>query len=122
MTEKTIEKQELCIKDRSVLTLDGVLNVEGFGDDYLNIATKCGRVIVEGSNLKIESLTKEDGVYGKPGEVISLADGKITVACAVGKLTIDGVLPEGKKNMASSDFVRGRGIAVGDVFTDKKEI
>ena len=69
MTEKTIEKQELCIKDRSMLTLDGVLNVEGFSDDYLNIETRCGKVIVEGSNLKIESLTKEDGVITVSGSI-----------------------------------------------------
>jgi methionyl-tRNA formyltransferase len=79
---------------------------------------------LKGKMIKFTSLTlaKEEGVWGSPGEVISLDDGKITVACATGALVIDGVLPEGKKNMASSDFVRGRGIAVGDMFTDKKEM
>ena len=30
------------------------------------------------------------------------------------------VLPEGKKSMSASDFIRGRGVAVGDFFTVTK--
>ena len=37
-----------------------------------------------------------------------------------GTVTIDGVLPEGKKSMSASDFIRGRGVAVGDLFTVTK--
>ena len=33
---------------------------------------------------------------------------------------LSGVLPEGKKSMSASDFIRGRGVAVGDVFTTTK--
>ena len=70
MTEKAIEcKQELYIKNRSILTLDGVINVEGFNEDYMNIDTKCGKVMLEGENLKIESLTKEDGVITVSGNI-----------------------------------------------------
>lgn len=77
---------------------------------------------LNGKMVKFTSLClcKEQGKQGKAGEVISLDGGKITVACGEGTVTIDGVLPEGKKSMSASDFIRGRGVAVGDFFTVTK--
>lgn len=66
-------------------------------------------------------LCDEEKVLGKPGEVISLADGKIKIACAKGSIAVTRVLPEGKKAMSSADFIRGRGVSVGDMFTNRKE-
>jgi methionyl-tRNA formyltransferase len=79
---------------------------------------------LDGKMLKITaiSMDKEEGVYGVPGEVISLSDGKITVACGSGTVVIEGVLPEGKKSMTSSDFIRGRGILVGAVLSNQREM
>ncbi len=79
---------------------------------------------LDGKMLKITSLflVKEDGIYGKAGEVVSLDGGRITVACGKGTVAIEGVLPEGKKCMTSSDFIRGRGITAGAVLTNKKEM
>jgi len=70
----------------------------------------------DGKLLKITSaeVFKENGNYGKAGEVIGL-DGGILVACKNGALNITGVLPEGKPRMKASDFVRGRKINVGDI-------
>ena len=50
-----------------------------------------------------------------PGTVVSLADAKITVACADGAIALLTVLPEGKKRMSAADFINGRKINVGDV-------
>ena len=77
---------------------------------------------LNGKMVKFTSLRlcKEQTKQGKAGEVISLDGGMITVACGEGTVTIDGVLPEGKKSMSASDFIRGRGVAVGDVFTTTK--
>ncbi|MBE6631573.1 MAG: methionyl-tRNA formyltransferase [Ruminococcaceae bacterium] len=51
-----------------------------------------------------------------PGTVLSLDGGKIYIACGDGAIAVTGVLPEGKGRMASTAFINGRKIAVGDVF------
>lgn len=48
------------------------------------------------------------------GEVISL-DGKIEIACSIGSVYIDRVIPEGKARMSAADFIRGRNISLGDI-------
>ena len=58
----TVKKiYETVVKNRECLTLSGVINVEGFAEDYLTLKTELGDVVVEGHGLKIESLTKENG-------------------------------------------------------------
>ena len=52
-----------------------------------------------------------------PGTVVSLADSKITVACATGTVSLLTVLPEGKKRMSAADFINGRKINLGDVLS-----
>ena len=71
----------------------------------------------DGKMLKIvETRVSEKSNEGKvPGEVISLAGGKITVACGEGALELLSVLPEGKKKMGAADFINGRRVSVGDV-------
>ena len=61
-------KQELRINDRRTLALNGVISIAEFGDECLTLETVGGEVSVEGEDLKIDSLTKEDGsilVLGK---------------------------------------------------------
>lgn len=48
------------------------------------------------------------------GCVVSL-EGGIVVRCGDGCLRLTGVLPEGKGRMSAADFVRGRGVSVGDM-------
>lgn len=55
-----------------------------------------------------------------PGTVVSLEKGNIYVATGNGVIGIDGVLPEGKGRMKALDFVNGRKITEGDVFTREK--
>ncbi len=50
------------------------------------------------------------------GEVLSV-EGGATVACAIGSIKLLRVLPEGKARMNASDFIRGRGIALGDILS-----
>ena len=52
----------LNVKDKREITLNGVINVEGFDESYVTLRTEEGKFIIEGSGLKIESLSKEDGV------------------------------------------------------------
>ncbi len=52
---------QLTINNRERLTVNGVINVEGFSEEYLVLNTTLGELAVEGESLKIESLTKENG-------------------------------------------------------------
>lgn len=72
--------------------------------------------MVKFTRSEISSL-KENG---KAGEVISLDDGKIHVCTGNGCVAICGVLPEGKGRMSSFDFINGRKVKIGDVFTSVK--
>ena len=71
----------------------------------------------DGKMLKVIASERVDvSVTGKrAGEVLSLANGKITVACADGAVALLTVLPEGKKKMSAADFINGRKISVGDI-------
>ena len=68
----------------------------------------------DGRLLKIVASEPAEG-SGRPGEVISLSGGRITVACGEGAIALLSVLPEGKKKMSSADFINGRRISVGDI-------
>ena len=71
----------------------------------------------DGKLLKVTAakIAEEATAHENVGEVLSLDDG-ITVACGRGSITLLGVLPEGKSRMPAADFIRGRKVAVGDIF------
>ena len=73
----------------------------------------------DGKMLKVPTteVAKREGTPAPAGTVLSLAGGKIEVACGTGSVSILAVLPEGKKRMAAADFINGRKIAVGDVLS-----
>ena len=70
-----------------------------------------------GSILKIvkSRVSCKTSGSAQPGEVISLDDGAISVACGEGVIDILGVLPEGKGRMSARDYINGRRIKVGDI-------
>ena len=57
-----------------------------------------------------------DGAAGEPGTVLDARDDGILVACGEGAVLIREVQPPGKRRMNAADWVRGRGVAVGDRF------
>ena len=71
----------------------------------------------DGRLLKVISAKKSDKEKGKAaaGTVISTAGGVMTVACGEGCINITSVVPEGQKKMSAADFIRGRGVAEGDI-------
>ena len=73
----------------------------------------------DGKMLKVcaTEVAQREGTLAPCGTVLSLAGGKIEVACGCGSINILSVLPEGKKRMAAADFINGRKIAVGDVLS-----
>lgn len=75
---------------------------------------------INGKSVKITlaSLTGES-TDKEAGTVIAVSpkgNGKLLVATGDGVLSIDRLIPEGKKEMSAGDFVRGRGAAEGDKF------
>ncbi len=73
----------------------------------------------DGKMLKIAAAEVREG-KGAPGEVIGLDDrknGGILVACGEGALLLREILPEGKGRMQAADYVRGRGIQIGEVLS-----
>ncbi|MBQ8140078.1 MAG: methionyl-tRNA formyltransferase [Clostridia bacterium] len=71
----------------------------------------------DGKLLKIIESRRSDTSYpdAKCGEVVSVEDGSITVACEIGSVKLLRVLPEGKGRMSAADFIRGRKISKGDI-------
>lgn len=53
---------------------------------------------------------------GPPGEVLAADAEGVLVACGIGAVLVREVQPPGKRRMAAGEWVRGRGVAVGDRF------
>jgi methionyl-tRNA formyltransferase len=53
---------------------------------------------------------------GFAGEVIEAGDGGVLIACGLGAVRVGEVQPPGKRRMPAGDWVRGRGVSVGDRF------
>lgn len=67
--EEKIAKGIIEIKNRESARISGIVSVSGFGEDYVTLETTQGRLIVEGDGLRIESLSKEDGVVEISGRI-----------------------------------------------------
>lgn len=74
----------------------------------------------DGKKMKIVAADVTDEAQGAPGRVLRVSDeknGGILVACGEGALWLREILPEGKGRMRAADYVRGRGITEGEVFS-----
>lgn len=67
--ETNERKQTLMLEDRKRLIIDGILNVESFNEDYLELSSNLGRIEIEGSSLKIEELRQDTGKILITGEI-----------------------------------------------------
>lgn len=66
--------------------------------------------------VKLFRPTVIEDTGGVPGEVL-VADGDgVVIACGLGAVRVREVQPPGKRRMPAGDWVRGRGVAVGDRF------
>jgi len=70
---------------------------------------------LEGQEVKLFRAQPAAGT-GSPGEVLA-ADGRLLIAAGGGAVAVQEVQPAGKPRMAAADWVRGRGVAVGQRFT-----
>ena len=69
MENKSILHTFINIKERKTIILDGILNVERFDQNEVLLESRGGKIEIEGENLKIESLTKEDGIITICGSI-----------------------------------------------------
>lgn len=58
--EKCVKDSSLVIDSRKTVTVSGVKNILGFGEDYVTLDTECGRLEIEGEEMRIEELCRED--------------------------------------------------------------
>jgi methionyl-tRNA formyltransferase len=57
-----------------------------------------------------------DGASGAPGQVLAADADGVLVACGTGAVRVGEAQPPGKRRMAAGEWVRGRGVAVGERF------
>lgn len=55
------KSQKLIIEDRKKLVIDGIINVDSFNENFMELSSNLGRIEIEGNNLKIEELRQDDG-------------------------------------------------------------
>ncbi len=61
--------QELIIKDKKTLSLNAVVNILDFSELEMTIETQLGTVVIEGEDMKIESLSKDEGTVCVVGRI-----------------------------------------------------
>ena len=72
MSDGKITKENIItLKNRKEVTVSGVESIIGFDEEYVAIETELGRLIIEGKNMKIESLIKEEGRVSVLGLITS---------------------------------------------------
>ncbi len=70
---------------------------------------------LDGKEVKLFGATVADG-RGQPGEVLTTDNG-LRIAAGGGAVTVEEVQPAGGSRMPVADWVRGRGVRVGQRFT-----
>ena len=61
--------QSLTLEDWRNLKINGICDIRGFDENTVALESGNGRIYVEGTGLKIESLEKEGGVVVISGEI-----------------------------------------------------
>ena len=59
--QETTNAQEIVIRSRKEIQIDGVNSVRAFDENGVILDTRGGKVVVEGGELKIENLDKSTG-------------------------------------------------------------
>ena len=67
--EKCLKHSFLELRGRNTLTLDGVSNIEEFDGSYIALRIEDEVLKIEGVGMRIESLSKDDGVILVSGKI-----------------------------------------------------
>jgi sporulation protein YabP len=72
MPENTSKKYEIQLINRSELLIDGVISIDSFDEDYLEIDSALGKMSIEGDELKIEEFIQNSGKIRIKGKINGL--------------------------------------------------
>lgn len=61
--------EKIIVTDRKIFNMNGVENVLGFDENYISLAVKDCIYVIEGSELKISALTREQGEITVTGNI-----------------------------------------------------
>lgn len=67
--EQNKKDRFISIKNCENASLNGVSHIAGFDEKAVVLSCDFGRIVIEGDNLKIESLTKESGEISVIGKI-----------------------------------------------------
>lgn len=70
--QKSSRPHMLTLDNRRILSLSGVMDVQGFDEETVNIVTALGILIVKGTSLHISKLSLETSEVVIDGEISSL--------------------------------------------------
>lgn len=72
MGEATVRNQQVLIKDRKRIEIDGVNCVLLFDEELVRLESCMGIIQIEGKELKIENLSKDSGKISVIGDITGL--------------------------------------------------
>ncbi|MBR3988756.1 MAG: sporulation protein YabP [Clostridia bacterium] len=73
MNESTANRPHaLTLDNRRILSLSGVLDVQGFDEETVNVVTTLGVLIIKGTSLHISKLSLETSEVVIDGEISSM--------------------------------------------------
>ena len=70
--ERSKGQQNLILENRERLTVSGVVEVNGFDENSVQLRTNLGELLVYGRDLTVEELSVETGELTVWGEVVSV--------------------------------------------------
>ncbi len=111
-----IEKSDCIVNfDSDVNTVHN--QIRGLSPFPLAFAYLNGRMI----KFISSEIVKQKKSSASCGTVVGIENKRLEIACKNGIIAITALLPEGKKRMTADDFIRGRGVALGDIFVPDKD-
>ena len=72
LPENQKKNQNLTLRDRTALDVDGVTDVRGFDENSVFLDTVCGKMTVEGEGLHITRLEEEAGRLSLTGRITAI--------------------------------------------------
>ena len=70
--KKSIKSHTLSLNDRSRGMITGVLDVDDFDGEKMQLQTEAGKMLIKGENLHIQCLDLEKGEMGLEGRIDSI--------------------------------------------------
>ena len=70
--EEKVLRGTVTIINRKSIEIDGVESIDGFDEGYVALSTNLGKTIVEGENLKVVNLSKENETICVTGKIDSV--------------------------------------------------